>query len=194
MEHYNWIKPEIKIDNRTEYRTDDLRRIFWAVLRDYHRRVYDRPRTVHVTCEYRRFKDGFCGGYAYYNSGTVTMKLPKELTGYGGESAVARIARTFHHELDHCRGRRHGEMEPDRNRDVSCVEGLELRRKAPAKAKPKATPDDKLEAMVTRRKRWESKAKRCTTAIRKLNRQIKAMERRRAALNRPLALSPPAYV
>jgi len=176
---------DITIDNRTVYREDDLRRIFSAVLRDYHRRVSERPRTIVVRCVYRRLKDGFCGGYAHYNSGNVCLKLPKEPIIYQGEPAVERIARTLHHELDHCRGLRHGEMTHDANRDLSCVTGLTLRKRSLAKPKATPTPDDKLTRLIERRKRWETKAKRCESALRKLTRQIRGYERRAAAATPP---------
>lgn len=51
------------------------------------------------------------------------------------------------------------------------------RRKATAKA-----PETRLAALVERQKQWQSKAKRAQTALRKIARQIKGVERRIAAM------------
>jgi len=170
----------IKLDNRTHYFSKDLNKLFALVLKEYKRLNFDfKFKTVNVKCIYRKTKDGFCGGYAYYNNNFVCMKLSKERRGYGTDSFAQAIARTFHHELDHCKGLSHGNMKAEHHRDISYVApDFLIREKKPA-VKLKKTPDHKVTVLLERKKKWESKLKRCKNAITKIERQVKYYEKKK---------------
>ncbi len=193
----------ISLVNRTDYNSRDLRAIFAAVLKQYHR-SHAKPERVNVVCEYRRKRDGFCGGYGWYDSYRMKIMLPKEpkdlvyagivvlkaeervSQSNGDYTLVQRVARTFHHELDHLRGLRHSEMKPDRKRELPDLTGFQLRHRAPKKeAEVDRSPDAKIERLRARMKRWESKKKRAETAIKTITRKIRYYERRAAATPPP---------
>lgn len=70
---------KLKLKNNTQYFTKDLKKLFMLCLKSYKRTNFNfKHEVMNVTCNYRRIKDGFCGGYAYYNAPHVTMLLPKE--------------------------------------------------------------------------------------------------------------------
>ncbi len=173
----------VKLDNSTHYRSRDLAKLFMVVFQNYKRERPDFTRTsMFVGCIYRRTKDGFCGGYAYYNSGHVVMKLPKVKTerGYSSNDTFAQgIARTFHHELDHCYGLKHGNMVSEHIRNVKYID-FDIAEKSKPQKKEK-TDDIKIISLQERRKKWESKIKRAKTAIVKINRTLKYYDRKMAA-------------
>jgi len=171
----------ILIRNQTHYYSKDIQKLFEACLREYRRLHFDFKFTsVNVRCIYRRTKDGFCGGYAWYNNNHVVMKLPKIKGSYGADTFEQRIARTFLHELDHCRGKSHGQMMSDKYRNVSFVVGFDIReKKEPVKKKQDVST--KQGKLMEQKKRWESKMKRFKTAIIKINRRVKYYEKRMAA-------------
>jgi len=171
----------ILLNNQTHYNSRDLTKLFATVLKEYKRVSFNfKFDTVRVKCIYRRTKDGFCGGYAYYHNNIVVMKLPKSKMPYDSDTFEQRIARTFHHELDHCRGMKHGEMIKDSSRRLDYI-GAEFHIKENGvKAKPVKTTDTKIESLLKRKKSWESKRKRCETALKKLAKQIKYYEKKKS--------------
>ena len=169
----------IIINNKTHYFTKDLEKIFKEVLVKYKRVTFDfKFKTVRVTCIYRKTKDGFCGGYAWYNDNEVVMKLPKIKMGYGSDTFEQRLARTFHHELDHCRGKRHGDMVADKHRDVSYINDEFLVRVKKPIEKRKKTNEDKIKSIWKRIESWSSKKKRAENAIKKLTKQVKYYQKK----------------
>lgn len=179
MKHYK----EIKLNNKTKFRSDDLSKLFQLCYLHYHRLNNVKFSWVGVLCIYRRVKDGFCGGYAYYNHNHITMKLPKDKRPYGHDSFEQRLARTFLHELDHCRGLTHGGMMNDTHRNLSFLPSDIQVREYALKVKQIPTVNTKLESLFKRKAKWESKIKRGQTAIKKINRQVKYYERKTAAIS-----------
>lgn len=177
------MKTKIQLENHTNYLSRDLKKLFTLVVNEYKRTRFNfKFNTVRVKCIYRRKKDSFCGGYAYYNNNLVVMKLPKVKSGYyQTETFEQNIARTFMHECDHCRGMKHGEMPDDKYRDVSFIPtDLIVKEKAEPK-KVKKTIDDKVNALLVRKENWEAKLKRCENALKKINTKIKYYEKKQKA-------------
>lgn len=171
-------KPII-LTNKTHYNSKDLIKLFTLVFREYKRTAFNlKFPTIRITCEYRRIKDGFCGGYAYYNANYIEMRLPKIKAGYGNDTFEQNITRTFLHELDHCRGMKHGSMPNDLKRNISYLPADLIVREKKPKVKIKKTDDLKIQALLIRKKGWESKLKRCNTALKKIAKQIKYYEKK----------------
>lgn len=179
------MRKKITLDNRTEYRSDDILRIANAVMLGYHK-AHATPETLRLKCIYRRIRDGFCGGYAYYNDNLVILKLSKDVDKVyerkEGDDQAMNIARTILHELAHCRGLRHGDMRinggHDSKFDVEYVRGFPVRMKAETKPAPAPTDQDKVAKLQARRKRWTAKVKRAETAIKKIDRALRYYERK----------------
>lgn len=173
----------IKLYNKTNYRESDLVRLLSICFEHYKRLNPCKFTYVNVSCIYRKIKDGWCGGHAYIDSNNVTLKLPKQiLKGSSGYYSIKEIANTFLHELDHCMGLRHGEMQADHKRDMSFLplEDIQIREYAqPVKKIP--TDHSKVDSLLNRKKKWESKIKRGQTAIKKINKQIRYYENKAAA-------------
>jgi L-lysine 2,3-aminomutase len=106
------------------------------------------------------------------------MKLPKIKKGYDGETFEQTITRTFIHELDHCRGMKHGEMPDDRKRNISYLPADLIVGEKKAKVKVKKTADDKITVLLKRKKTWETKFKRANTALKKIAKQIKYYQKK----------------
>jgi len=170
-------KLKITLKNETKYRSKDLKMLFEICFKAYKQTNWNlKYDNINVRCIYRRTKDGFCGGYAWYNHNAVVMKLPKEKRPYEKDTFEQRIARTFLHELDHCKGLRHGSMMADSQRNISFLPAdisVEPYKEPEKKTKEVA---DKVTVLLSRRKRWEGKLKRSQNAIRKINKQIKYYE------------------
>jgi hypothetical protein len=177
----------IQLTNQTHYNSRDLTKLFTIALAFYKRTAFDfKFTTVKVKCIYRRKHDGFCGGYAYYNNNFICMKLPKIKKGYDGETFEQTIMRTFLHELDHCRGRKHGDMPNDKHRNISFIpDGYSIKEKEP-KVKKKKTDDDKIAALIKRKKSWKTKMKRAETAMKKIDKQIVYYNRKRNKITQPV--------
>jgi hypothetical protein len=104
----------MKVENTTKYETKNLRKIFALcaarVRRDEGKR-WEIGRGVNVKVRYNR-GGWWIGGYAYYHSTFVAMKLPRVIEKerkYGKHSLEfsQSVAETFIHELGHCLGVRH---------------------------------------------------------------------------------------
>lgn len=177
------MKTKILLENHTKYYSRDLKRLLTLTVNEYKRTRFNfKFPTVRVKCIYRKTKDSFCGGYAYYNHNVVVLKLPKIKSGYyKGESFEQNIARTFMHECDHCRGMKHGEMPDDKKRDVSFVPADIVIKEKEEPKKVKKTVDDKVNALLARKEKWEAKLKRCQNALKKINTSIKYYEKKQLA-------------
>lgn len=173
----------IAIYNKTKYQNRDIRRIVSTVMKEYWR-THTKPERVSITCIYRRVRDGFCGGYAYYNSGVVVLKISKDADRVHScrkdDDPAMNIARTLLHELCHCRGLKHGDMAKDETFNVEYVRGFFLRFRQEPKPKER-TDEAKIIQLYDRKKRWFTKAKRAETAIRKINKSLHYYERKMAA-------------
>lgn len=165
---------EIILTNKTNYSSRDLKKLFRLVAIDYKKKHFDfRFDSVRVRCIYRRIKDGFCGGYAYYNNNVVVMKLQKHPRSYGKKTFEQEIANTFHHELDHCRGRKHGEMISDHLRVTPIDEHFRVTQRAEKKRPGKKSPLEMVEHIGKLLSQWQTKKRRADNAIRRLNKRQK---------------------
>jgi hypothetical protein len=197
----------IKLTNKTDYFTRDLEKLFTLVLREYKRTTFDlKYTTLNVACVYRKRNDGTCNGYAWYNTNNIIVKLPKnynkkKLTPFqkernaykdsiaeyvgveikpDGDTFEQHITRTFLHLIDICRGRTNGNIIDAQLRNISYLpDDLIVRVKQPP-VKKKKTDDTKLNVLNDRMKKWESKLKRCETAIKKIAKQIKYYEKKKS--------------
>lgn len=184
----------IILNNKTHYSSRDLKKLFGNLLKKYKKAHSDFfHKSVRITCIYNRYKDGFCGGYAYYNNNIVILKLPKEKIGYTHHNGLSdtfeqRLTRTFEHELDHCRGLKHRVMEKDSARDISHLDMSIVIGEKTKNKKNNNKSTDKLISLINRRKNWETKAKRAATALKKLNMSIKYYQKKIAADSKNLEI------
>lgn len=164
------------ITNRTKYQTRHLRAI---TTRAY--KVAATCAGPRRTAEHARFVPcirvtfaranhrGPAGvtGHAYYNSGTAHV-------GLGDDANRREVARVTAHEFGHCLGLHHSDMSGgplmggNTERNFGWVDTLPLEKTAPKKKVPRA--DLTYARVCARLKKWESRAKRAATAIKKLRR------------------------
>ena len=92
---------EIHLVNHTHYLSSDLMRIFKLVVDDYAKNFFDwKHESLIIRCVYRRLRDGFCGGWAYYNNNQITLKLSKDYKPYSSlRTFEQELANTLHHEI-----------------------------------------------------------------------------------------------
>lgn len=181
----------MKIQNKTNWRTNDLRKVFATVLARWNK-IDDkkvpskRLRNVRVVSTRRR---NHMSGCAYVSSGWMTLRLPKS------KVDVAQLGFLFEHELAHCAGYEHSAMGPLNSWKLvgsgryDYLAGLEIRQKEPKAAKPK---DDKqiarYQAAVTNLANWRKKMKRAATGVRTYQAKVKRYEKIFAADGRLAAL------
>lgn len=198
------------LTNNTEYFNKDLEKLFTLVLREYKRTAFDfKHKIVYVTCFYRKRNDRQSSGTAYYNRNHIVIKVPKNYTKPkltlkeqeriryknlieeyvgtdikpDGDTLEQAITRTFLHLLDFCRRRTNGNIISPELRDISYLpEDLIIREKKPP-LKKKKTDDNKITVLLERKKKWESKLKRCTTAIKKIEKQVKYYNKKKQTVN-----------
>lgn len=185
----------MKIENKTHWKTADLRRIAQRVCREEfpRDRFGDKWRTMRVVVGYNRAGSGGSSGHAYYNSRTAYVNVPsgnvfggrlKEDRGAGHVDPVD-FAHVVAHEFGHCKGLRHGHMAPHMEgtkwgertdymrRHFAWAALLPIRKQEPAR-KARPTVDDKLahaERMlaraVTREKRAATLRKKWQVKVRR---------------------------
>lgn len=93
----------MRIDNQTEWNTDDLRSLFAAGLdkNRKHEGPFQSSR-LRIKVVYSRRHDRY-SGHAWLNTGHIRIRLPKPEY----DLNVRMTAAIFDHELQHCRGYRH---------------------------------------------------------------------------------------
>ncbi len=185
----------MKITNKTDWSTADLRRVFSAVLARWNAR--EEPRYQVKSTRLRRItvvptRWGSYSGHAFYDSGTMRLRLNKKVL------SARKVAWLFEHELAHCAGQSHdahhgrqamlpwinkGPATPELwDRHYGFVDGLTINLAAPKPAKPK--PDRQAlayERTLAGIKRWTTKAKRAQTALRTLAKKKRYYEKALAA-------------
>lgn len=176
----------LTIHNRTRYSTPDLRRFFAAGLAAMGARP-DKVVTVGYT-HGRRNRTGTCGGWAYFGAPgnehrSIAMFLP---TPTGAPLNLTDLALTWRHEVLHTLGLRHADMCEDdrwcRGPAPAWAEGLAVAwRAAPPVAAAARPADTRLADARVALKRWEMRAKRAATYLKKYHRRIAALERVAAA-------------
>ena len=96
-------KPVMHIYNNTDYRTDDLRKLFFAAIYS----IGDISRVWYITIGYRYSKKiGNCHGWAYSNTGRFHISLPNRPSSI----KMKELCQIIQHEIDHCLGLNHSEM------------------------------------------------------------------------------------
>lgn len=187
----------LSVKNGTHYRTADLAALIRAGIREY---GDDRRYTVRVV--YTRGGGTSTSGYAYYNSGSITLRVPRYRTwnfptsGKEQYSAlppetVRDLAKTLAHEIAHTNGVRHSEMDGALKRccrggtddaPTPWADGMEIRAKD---AKPASSMDARIAERAEKARasldRWERKAKAAAKWAAKWRRKVAYYERRAAA-------------
>lgn len=127
----------MKLENETEW---DTRSIVDFVKRGLRAKGADVTRMRVRIYTTKRGRD--VGGYAYFNSHTFRIGLPKVAHAVDGRmppDLIRRFAQVLEHEVDHTFGLRHGQMMDSRDLEVPWSEGLIVvvgKVKSVAKAKP----------------------------------------------------------
>jgi hypothetical protein len=172
----------MKIINKTDWRTDDLRRIISRVARD--ELNAEHRRCMRVVIGYSR-RNRYTG-YAWYNSNDAVLRV--------GRDSVdpIKLALLAAHELAHCRGTKHRDMHTRRydfreeyREYYAWAVDMSIRKKEPKK---KQTREEKTSKKLVRAaaqvRVWETKVKRATTWLKKWKRRVKSLEKRAAAMER----------
>ena len=108
----------MKIINKTHYDTEALRKLMTSCVREV-RRVEGKSwnlRTQDIYIRYKRKGQYWVGGYAYYDSKCIVMKVPKTWTPDPGQDSYHqdfswKFADTFIHEIGHNLGYKHRRVE-----------------------------------------------------------------------------------
>jgi len=163
----------LKIKNNTNWRTDHLRAIITRVIREEF--LPAKRKHVFIKIEYGKGgryanRDGMCGGYAWYNSTNMVIKVAQD------QIDAVDFAHTVAHESAHCRGLKHRDMKgkPDymrcgnwRERYAWAAEILIEVKAIKSQTKPNAQLL-RFQQTVAGIERWETKLKRATNALKKL--------------------------
>lgn len=169
----------MRVNNKTDWDTRDLRRVFTAVLQENRKHEGPFARTLNITVVPARY-GGYYSGYAYFNTGSMRLRLPRPKH---GALDVFKLAHLFEHELAHCRGYRHKGMctlNDWRHAKPESYPGLigMTVRATPPKVRPKVDHRQRRYARTLAKiKSWKTKAKRAATALKKLERQRRYYER-----------------
>lgn len=188
----------LRIKNATHYDRRDLYALIAAGLR-----ALGDDRQYVVTVRYGRGSGLYSSGWAYYNSGTIRLCIPRGKRDMATgrrvpydempADAVTDMARTLAHEIAHTNGVSHAEMNCCHKREhnggtdnapVPWAEGLRVRAKAVEPA-----PIVLIDSVVAERaahaaamlSTWERKVKAAKTRCAKWRRKVAYYERKAAA-------------
>lgn len=187
----------MKIINKTQWATEDLRRVFSAVLADSNKhearkvegaamwnrkyREHFKSKILKITIVYSR--GGGFSGYAFLHSGIMRIRVPKP-TGEAPAFDVFKLAYVFEHELAHCRGFQHKGMgclnswDHAKAENYPCAVGLTV---GIEPSRPKAEKADgqivRYQRAVAAAARWAAKRKRAANAEKKALTKVKRYER-----------------
>lgn len=155
----------MKVTNKTEFRTDDLRKIFKAGLiaegAEYKRYwITVRKSRKHIT------------GSTWYTSHNISINLPSD----AGER-LRYLAQVFVHEIGHTLGLRHSEMTHYYTIKIPWLNGMVLRKKT-VKVKPKEDLRTKrYQHALKMFKSHKSNLKREENLVKKWGRKVKYYEK-----------------
>jgi len=178
----------MKIENKTKWRTDQLRAIIQRLAVE--ELDVEKRKKLKVEIVYLRPNARTCG-LATVDGHWMRLYLPRE-----GEVDKIELAHTIAHEMGHLRGMQHHQMRlsPVYSRVgewrelFAWAEAMPVERQAP---KPK--PDQQLirfARVLAAEKRWLTKQKRAATALKKLRAQRRRYERVLTAAGKLPAVKP----
>lgn len=182
----------MKTKNKTAYDTRYLRKLFMACEKQIRyvymsyadKSIYAFHENRHVTIQHS--KNRRVGGYAYYNSGTIVMKIPPPVGTYYGntrENAVSarHVAQVYLHEIGHNLGLKHKQQISSHklNADFWPDETLPLKQ---IKTKPKRNVvDERAKKAHLKLVEWQKKLNKAKTFVKKYRRKVKYYEKKKAA-------------
>jgi len=191
------MRYKITLKNETHLVTKDLKRFIKRCLEEFNKYYFVKHayrNKLNISVVYKKL-DNYIGGYAYYNSRTIQIKIPKDFkqidsTLSGRQySYIFEFAQTMFHELEHCEGKYHKEMRNfwKMSYPTPWANDYIINYKEP-KPKQIKTPDMKLSkkllSLENRKKNWESKLRRAQNALKIINRQTNYYTNRMAALSK----------
>jgi len=150
----------MKITNKTEYSTRHLRKIFIACEKnegtDYTKRQV----------EVRYKKGSKVAGYAWYNSYSVVIKLPKPKY----KTDIHQLAKVYIHEIGHNLNLRHKEMAHWWDISIDFLEpgDVELRTVASPKKSKAEINEEKVRKKLAE---WENKFNRAKLLLKSINKK-----------------------
>lgn len=170
----------MKVENKTAYRTEDLRRFFGACVRHMGASPQTRIKVV-----YRRESQKLCSGWATLGGTRIHLRLPRP-----GNLSLIDLAYVLEHEVSHNLGVEHKDMDREcynchpssTDQLPTWAAGLAIAVNEP---KPKPTMDDRIarRAEKARRmlERWERKLKLSKTMRRKWATKVSYYEKKAAS-------------
>jgi hypothetical protein len=165
----------MKITNETNYSTRHLRKIFLACEKN----EGTDPKHRNVKVIYGRK----CGtrGYAWYNSNSVVMKLPKskEVDKVGWIHAkIHEVAQVYIHEVGHNFNLRHSEMMDWWDIPVDFIEDGKVDLKVACS--PKISAAEKNEEKARKKlAEWEKKMNKAKTFVKKYRQKVKYYDKKK---------------
>jgi len=160
----------MKVINKTNYDTRYLRSLF--IKCEKHEGTNHKYRQVKVIYH----KTYWVGGYAWYNSHSVVMKLPHD------KCLTKSVAQTYLHEVGHNLGLHHKEMPSSGSIDVSWLpnETVPFKKLRPPKPK-QSIIEVRTKHAQKKLEEWNKKLVRAKTFVRKYQRKVKYYEKKMVA-------------
>jgi len=175
---------KLKITNNTHFQTKDLKKVMKECMK--HEGINK------CGCAVNYSKSGRIHGYAYLNSTTVIMFIPKTklvaIAGSDGttvqrrenftftQGAVERFAQIFTHELHHNLGLHHKEMKPSWKINCEWAKGYPIFIKED-KPKPKRNlKKERYEKALTKVKQYQTRLKKTNTILKKWQKKVRYYE------------------
>lgn len=171
----------MKIGNKTDYSTRHLRKIFLACEKN----EGTNPKHREVKVIYTR--GGATSGYAWYNSNSVVIKLPRPKKRYNNLASIHRVAKVYIHEVGHNSNLRHKEMIRWWDIEIDFLEegrvefkSVTLKPKKEAVKKIKKSTVVKNEEKVRKKlTEWEKKLSRSKTFVKKYQKKVKYYDKKK---------------
>jgi hypothetical protein len=176
----------VKIVNKTDYSTRHLRKIFLACEKNEGTDYKSREVKVIYT------RGGATSGYAWYNSNSVVMKLPKPKMQYNNLASIHRVARVYIHEVGHNLNLRHKEMMRWWDIEIDFLEEGRVEFKLvtlkPVISKPKKEAVKKIKKSAAEKNEekarkklaeWEKKLSRSKTFVKKYQKKVKYYDKKK---------------
>lgn len=136
---------KLVLTNKTDWRSDDLRKIIIAGLK--HEGVWTPRGHYYVRVTYGRRGPCSTGGYGYYHRPEFSLHPPKRSdVEEMSPSMVIDLARVIMHEVGHNKGMMHDEMAALRDLDTTWCSGMRVRRRVPRRV----TTDERVEARANK--------------------------------------------